>query len=178
MAMAVVAPLYSWLIAAAYSVCEEEGGGVGAGRVAQNSPPLSRRARRRLSRFGGGDNSNISSNSSLRPRLSSICGSSLQGFGSCFSFEACPEYYSSKQSPLFGDGVLGLGFGSRPAFRAARRHPKSAGSGKQFLHECMFIFFFLCACNSLHKFTFEFFYVYLLNLYACIWMCINWHFEP
>ena len=147
---------------------EEEGGGVGAGRVAQNSPPLSRRARRRLSRFGGGDNSNISSNSSLRPRLSSICGSSLQGFGSCFSFEACPEYYSSKQSPLFGDGVLGLGFGSRPAFRAARRHPKSAGSGKQFLHECMFIFFFLCACNSLHKFTFEFFYVYLLHFTTCL----------
>lgn len=59
--------------------------------------------------------------------LAALCGSSLQGLGSCFSFEACPEYYSSKQSPLFGEGLLG--FGSRP-IRAVRRHPKSAGAGK------------------------------------------------
>lgn len=59
--------------------------------------------------------------------LVAFCGSSLQGLGSCFSFQACPEYYSSKQTPLFGEGLLG--FGSR-SVRALRRHPKSARAGK------------------------------------------------
>jgi hypothetical protein len=30
--------------------------------------------------------------------LVALCGSGLQGLGSCFSFEACPEYNSLKGS--------------------------------------------------------------------------------
>lgn len=130
MAMAMVAPLYTWLVAAAcsYGAAGGEEGGVRAS-------PLGRRARRRLQRMGGASSALVCSSegySSMLPGgnlVASFCGSSLQGLGSCLSFEACPEYYSSKQSPLFGDGVFGLGFGSRP-IRAARRHPKAAGAGK------------------------------------------------
>ncbi|KAH7284971.1 hypothetical protein KP509_33G004900 [Ceratopteris richardii] len=126
MAMAMVAPLYTWLLAAACSYgassCENRSG---------SASPMGRRARRRLQRMGGAGSTLICSKqsyTSMLPDVASFCGSSLQGLSSCLSFEACPEYYSSKQSPLFGEGIFGLGLGSRPV-RAARRQPKVAGAG-------------------------------------------------
>eukprot|EP00249_Psilotum_nudum_P023385 c28853_g1_i3 orf=238-1935(-) len=125
MAMAVVAPLYSWLLAACVSNGDDS---------ATSSLPLGRRARRRIARTKQITGSYWPSLECTKQALTSgnlaaLCESGLQGLGSCFSFEACPEYYSSKKSPLFGDGLLG--FGSKPV-RAVRRHPKSAGAGKTF----------------------------------------------
>ncbi|GLJ19033.1 hypothetical protein SUGI_0341520 [Cryptomeria japonica] len=114
-----VAPLCSWLIAACVSRTVFE---VSCNEPKAMSSPLGRRAKRRIGR-----SRQLSSNymSTLFCKdhavpggsLVGFCGSSLQGLGSCFSFEACPEYNNSKRSQFFPDSF----FGSKPMKTGWRR---------------------------------------------------------
>jgi hypothetical protein len=106
-----------------------------------------RRSRRRSARLkqfttdgwspftGGGLNGGSATEMLTYGNLVAFCGSSLEGIGSCMSFEACPEYH--KQPQIFGDGMAGIfgesmffgdGMGSlrsSKSLRAARRHGSS-----------------------------------------------------
>lgn len=125
--MAAVAPLYSWLIAACVSRTVL---GAAGDESNASSFPMGRRARRRFAR------SKPLSTGYLYPLLCkdhaaaggslvALCGSGLQGLGSCFSFEACPEYSSLKGSQFFPDNL----FGSR-SIKMRRRQRRLTSTGK------------------------------------------------
>jgi hypothetical protein len=113
-----------------------------AGLSSENYPvssgPLGRRLRRRIARSkkmaaeGWFPNVGIQAGALSGQNLVAFCESGLSELGSFCSLEGCPEYNSSKHSPLFGDGFLfGEGFGglgSKPV-RAARRRLSKAAAG-------------------------------------------------
>ncbi|KAE8664352.1 synthase I [Hibiscus syriacus] len=109
-------PLCMWLVAACMSVtCGKDQSQSSMLRSsASSSKRLGHWARTRrralLSQCGGGSDSN--QNGGL---ISSLCGFGIQGLmTSCLAFEPCDEYYSSKNSGLFGqNGSLSSLFGSK-----------------------------------------------------------------
>ncbi|KAE8689151.1 synthase I [Hibiscus syriacus] len=112
-------PLCTWLVAACMSVtCGKDQSQSSMLRLPTSSSSSSRRlgrwARTRrkalLSQRDGGSDSNL--NGGL---ISSFCGSGIQGLmTSCLAFEPCDEYYSSKNSSLFGqNGGFSSLFGSK-----------------------------------------------------------------
>ncbi|GMI97865.1 ARABIDOPSIS BETA-KETOACYL-ACP SYNTHETASE 2, BETA-KETOACYL-ACP SYNTHETASE 2 [Hibiscus trionum] len=110
-------PLCTWLVAACMSVtCGKDQSQSSMLRSsASSSKRLGRWARTRrralLSQCGGGG-SESNQNGGL---ISSFCGSGIQGLmASCLAFEPCNEYYSSKNSSLFGqNGSFSSLFGSK-----------------------------------------------------------------
>ncbi|KAK8477177.1 hypothetical protein V6N13_057972 [Hibiscus sabdariffa] len=113
-------PLCTWLVAACMSVTcgkdQSQSSMLRSSAYSSSSSPkrLGRWARTRrralLSQCGGGSDSN--QNGGL---ISSFCGSGIQGLmTSCLAFEPCDEYYSSKNSSLFGqNGSFSSLFGSK-----------------------------------------------------------------
>ncbi|KAK8597639.1 hypothetical protein V6N13_095039 [Hibiscus sabdariffa] len=130
-------PLCTWLVAACMSVtCGKD---QSQPSILRSSPPSSKRlgrwarTRRRalLSQCGGGGGgSDRNQNGGL---ISSFCGSGIQGLmTSCLAFEPCNEYYSSKNSSLFGqNGSFSSLFGSKNVpfnnNRKQRRLNRAAG---------------------------------------------------
>ncbi|KAK8503197.1 hypothetical protein V6N13_025956 [Hibiscus sabdariffa] len=123
-------PLCTWLVAACMSVtCGKD---QSQSSMLRSSAPSSSpkrlgrwaRTRRRalLSQCGGGGGgSDSNQNGGL---ISSFCGSGIQGLmTSCLAFEPCDEYYSSKNSSLFGqNGSFSSLFGSKsPSFNNNRK---------------------------------------------------------
>uniref|UniRef100_A0A0C9SAU4 beta-ketoacyl-[acyl-carrier-protein] synthase I n=1 Tax=Wollemia nobilis TaxID=56998 RepID=A0A0C9SAU4_9CONI len=124
--MATVAPLCSWLIAACVSRTVFE---VSGNEPKATSSPMGRRAKRRIghSKQLSASYSSLLCNNPAQGggSLVALCGSGLQGLGSCFSFEACPEYNNLKGSQFFPD----IFFGSRP-IKVGRRQRKLTATGK------------------------------------------------
>jgi hypothetical protein len=133
---AAASPLCTWLIAACVS---QTVAGLSSENYPVSSGPLGRRLRRRIARSkklaaeGWFPNVGIQAGALSGQNLVAFCESGLSELGSFCSLEGCPEYNSSKHSPLFGDGFLfGEGFGglgSKPV-RAARRRLSKAAAGK------------------------------------------------
>ncbi|KAL4296182.1 hypothetical protein GQ457_12G021770 [Hibiscus cannabinus] len=118
-------PLCTWLVAACMSVtCGKD---QSQSSMLRSSAPSSSSSPKRLGRWartrrrallsqcgggGGGGGSDSNQNGGL---ISSFCGSGIQGLmTSCLAFEPCDEYYSSKNSSLFGqNGSFSSLFGSK-----------------------------------------------------------------
>jgi hypothetical protein len=134
---AAASPLCTWLIAACVS---QTVAGLSSENYPVSSGPLGRRLRRRIARSkklaaeGWFPNVGIQAGALSGQNLVAFCESGLSELGSFCSLEGCPEYNSSKHSPLFGDGFLfGEGFGglgSKPVRSARRRLSKAAAGMK------------------------------------------------
>jgi hypothetical protein len=128
---AAASPLCTWLIAACVS---NSVSGLSGNDAPVSSGPLGRRLRRRIARSKqlaaeswfssvGMQAASLSGQS-----LVAFCGSGLSELGTFCSLEGCEEY--NKMKPLFGDGFFGeglegLGFGTKPV-RAGRRLRRAA----------------------------------------------------
>ncbi|GMJ07266.1 ARABIDOPSIS BETA-KETOACYL-ACP SYNTHETASE 2, BETA-KETOACYL-ACP SYNTHETASE 2 [Hibiscus trionum] len=113
-------PLCTWLVAACMSVTcgqDQSQSSMLRSSASSSSKRLGRWARTRrralLSQCGGGGSG--SDNNQNGGLISSFCGSGIQGLmTSCLAFEPCNEYYSSKNSSLFGqNGSFSSLFGSK-----------------------------------------------------------------
>ena len=128
---AAASPLCTWLIAACVS---SSVAGLTGNDAPVSSGPLGRRLRRRIARSKQlAAESWFSSVGMSASRLSgqslvAFCGSGLSELGTFCSLEGCEEYNNMK--PLFGDGFFGeglggLGFGTKP-MRGGRRLRRAA----------------------------------------------------
>ncbi|KAE8658012.1 synthase I [Hibiscus syriacus] len=135
-------PLCTWLVAACMSVTcgkdQYQSSMLRSSASSSSSKRLGRWARTRrrapLSQCDGVSDSN--QNGGL---ISSFCGSGIQGLmTSCLAFEPCNEYYSSKNSSLFGqNGGFSPFFGSKSLPFNNNRKQRRFNRGARFSGEAM-----------------------------------------
>lgn len=154
MALGAAAPLCGWFIAAYVTstvggFAREDSSVTAAAGGPSGGRRRSRRRSARLKQFtsdgwspftGGGFGGSAGVDMLSYGNIVAFCGSSLNGLGSCLTFEGCPEYH--KQPQIFGDGMAGIfgdnmffgdgltGLRSSKSLRAARRHSGKARAGE------------------------------------------------